>query len=278
MKKISFIALCISSFFFACQKETSKTVVVENNSPNIPEGFTKKVLLEEFTGEWCVNCPDGASILHGMTEKYPTKLIVAAVHQGDWLQIAQLTQLSTHLGGIAGYPRASINRVPAAGTTNNQDGMVVYSRGNWETNVVRLMDAENQKTAKIGLGIESSITNNLLSLKVHTGFKTTDARDTRLTVYLVEDSVQAQSQTGATTNPYFHQHVLRKVLSGPLGDSIQLNTGNYAFKTYDNIDISAYKQANLKIIAFINVIGSSSTTHEVINVQGAIAGKSQLFD
>jgi hypothetical protein len=99
-----------------------------------------------------------------------------------------------------------------------------------------------------------------------------------LTVYLVEDSVQAQNQTGATTNPYFHQHVLRKVLSRPLGDSIQLNSGSYALKTYENIDISAFKQANLKIIAFINVIGSSNTTHEIMNVQETKAGKSQLFD
>jgi hypothetical protein len=278
MKKITLYALFISAFLFACQKEASKTIVVENNTPTIPEGFTKKVLLEEFTGEWCVNCPDGASVLRSISKKYPTKFIAAAVHQGDWLQIAQLSQLSSHLGGIGGYPRAALNRVPASGTSNGQDGMVVYSRGNWETNAVRLMDAENQQTAKIGLAIESSIADNLLTLKVHTGFKTTDSRDTRLSVYLVEDSVQAQSQTGATTNPYFHQHVLRKVISGPLGDSIQLNTGTYSLKTYEKIDISAYKQAHLKIIAFINVIGSSTTTHEILNVQEAEAGKNQLFD
>lgn len=278
MKKISIYALCVSSFFFACQKDTSKTVVVENNQPAIPEGFTKKALLEEFTGEWCVNCPDGASILHGIVEKYPSKLIAAAVHQGDWLQIDQLNQLSSHLGGIGGYPRAAINRVPAVATTNGQDGMVVYSRGNWETNTVRLIDAEKQQTAKIGLAIESNITDTLLSLKIHVGFKSMDSRDTRLTVYLLEDSIQAQNQIGATTNPYFHQHVLRKVISKPLGDSIQLNTGNYALKTFDKINIAPYNQAHLKVVAFINVIGSSNTTHEILNVQEVAAGKNQLFD
>ncbi len=278
MKKITLYVLCISSFFFACQKEASKTVIVENNTPTIPDGFTKKVLLEEFTGEWCVNCPDGANILHGIISKYPTKLIAAAVHQGDWLELDQLNQLSSHLGGIAGYPRAAINRVPAVGTSNGQDGMVVYSRGNWEANAVRLMDADQQQTAKIGLAIESNIADNFLTLKIHTGFKTTDSRDTRLTVYLLEDSVQAQSQTGAPSNPYFHQHVLRRVISRPLGDSIQLNSGNYAFKSYEKIDISGYKQTQLKVVAFINVVGNSSTTHEILNVQEVEVGKNQLFD
>ncbi len=278
MKKITIYAVCIASFFLSCKKEASNTLVVENNTPTIPEKFTKKALLEEFTGEWCVNCPDGAKIINSIVSKYPSKLIVAAIHQGDWLQIEQLTQLSSHLGGIGGYPRAAINRVPATGTSNGQDGMIVYSRGNWETNTVRLIDADQQQTAKIGLAIESTISENLLSLKVHTGYQSTDARDTRLSVYLLEDSVQAQSQTGATTNPYFHQHVLRKVISRPLGDSIQINSGNYAFKTYEKIDISAYKKANLKVVAFINIVGSSSTTHEILNVQEVDAGKTQLFD
>lgn len=278
MKKISLYVLCISSFFLACKKETSKTVIVENNTPSIPEGFTQKVLLEEFTGEWCVNCPDGAKMMNETISKYPNKIVAAAVHQGDWLEIDQLNQLKAHLGGIAGYPRAAINRVPALATNNGQDGMVVYSRANWETNAVRLMDASQLQTAKIGLAIETSVADNQLTLKIHTGFKTTDSRDTRLTVYLLEDSVQAQNQIGAPSNPYFHQHVLRKVISRPLGDSIQLNSGSYALKIYDKIDIGAYKTSHLKVVAFINVIGNSSTTHQILNVQGVEVGKSQLFD
>ena len=43
---------------FSCE-DTKKSNVISS----VPSSFTKKVLIEEFTGAWCQFCPDGAYIL-----------------------------------------------------------------------------------------------------------------------------------------------------------------------------------------------------------------------
>lgn len=275
--------LAFAAVLSACKKEDDKEATpaptqAVDEFKTIPTSFTQKVMMERYTGEWCVNCPDAAKYIDAIAVKYPTKFAVAGVHQGDWLEIPQLTTLKDHLGGIGGYPRASINRVPAQNTTNGQDGLVVYSRGNWEANVDRLVDQGSTKTAKAGLAIESSITDNKLSIKVHCGFTATVSSDTRLTVYLLEDQITAVKQIGATTNPYIHDNVLRKVITSGLGDAIDMKTGTYLLKEYKDIDISTYKKENVKIVAFVNTIGGSSNAHQILNVQQAKAGVTQKYD
>lgn len=284
MKKLRLFAISMALLALVgtgCKKDENTSAPdpnANNGFANVPSAFTKKVLLEEFTGEWCVNCPDGADYIKNILAKYPTQVISAGIHQGDWLEISQLTSLSSHFGGIGGYPRAAINRVPATNTTNGQDGMVVYSRGNWESNVARLIDAAGSKTGKTGLAIEANLNGNQVNVKVHCGFTKNESRDTRLTVYVIEDDITAINQIGATTTPYIHKHTLRKVLSGPYGDAIDMKSGNYIKKEYLNVDISGYNKSNVKIIAFINVVGSTSTMHEVLNVQETAVGETKNYD
>ncbi len=284
MKKLlrfSWALLLTITVFSACKKDSTSTPTENNTNntgyANVPESFTKKVLLEEYTGEWCVNCPDGALYIKNIMTKYPTQVISAGVHQGDWLELPQLKLLSTHLGGIGGYPRASINRVPAANTTNGQDGMVVYSRGNWESNVARLIDVSG-KTGKYGLALETKLTGDKLDITAHCGFKTNESRDTRLTIYILEDDITAINQIGATTTPYVHKHTLRKVVTAGTGDAIDMKSGNYLKKEYTGISLTGYKLENIHVVAFMNVVGTSTSTHEVLNVQDVKAGENKNYD
>jgi hypothetical protein len=283
--KILAYLFSLTLLFNACEKADDKTEPDPTPTPaptspisDVPASFTQKVLIEKYTGEWCVNCPSGSEVLKGILTKFPENVIAANVHQGDWLEIPQLKALSDHLGGIGGYPRASINRVPAQGTTGNQDGFIVYSRGNWDVNTTRLVDLGGNKTAKHGLALETKLEGNILNIKVHCGFKDADARDTRVTLYLVEDGIQAVKQTGATTNPYIHEHTLRKVLTAATGDAIKMESGKKVVKEFNGIDVSAYKSENLEVIAFVNVVGPNNKEHQVLNVQSVKAGKNKNWD
>ncbi|MCF8253540.1 MAG: Omp28-related outer membrane protein [Bacteroidia bacterium] len=281
LRKMFNLLLILTLVQAGCKKDESSspntTTTTGNEFETLPSAFTKKVLLEEYTGEWCVNCPDGAKYVHDILTKYPTQMIPVGVHQGDWLEFAQLGVLSTHLGGIGGYPRASINRTPATNTTNGQDGLVVYSRGNWESNVARQIDV-NAPTGDLGLALESTITEGKLNVKVHVGYKETNMNDTRLTVYILENKITAIKQIGATTSPYIHEHTLRKVASSGLGDKIDLKTGNYKMVEFKDIDISSYQSSEVEVVAFINEVGSSSNKHKVLNVQAVKAGETKKYD
>lgn len=241
----------------------------------VPTSFTQKVVLEKFTGEWCVNCPSGAAYLKAVMDAHPNTAYGVEVHQNDWLELTQLTTLETHLGGVAGYPRAAINRVPAQGTGSaNQDGFIVYSRGSWEANAARLL----QNTASTGLAISTKVNGDNLDIKVFASSLQPITKDTRLTVYILENNIVARNQTGGSPG-YTHQHVLRKVVSAGLGDVLELKTaGGYITKEYKGVSLVGFDKANIHVLAFINVVGANSNSHEILNAQEVKAGEAKKWN
>ena len=76
--------------------------------------------------------------------------------------------------------------------------------------------------------------------------------DARLTVYLTEDKVKGKQNTGGTmAKPTTHNHVLRKIVTGTLGDALQTNGNSYENDYEVKLD-DAWKSLNMHIIAFVS--------------------------
>ena len=76
--------------------------------------------------------------------------------------------------------------------------------------------------------------------------------DARLTIYLTEDKVKGKQNTGGTmAKPTTHNHVLRKIVTGTLGDALQTNGNSYENDYEIELD-DAWKSQNMNIIAFIS--------------------------
>ena len=238
-----------------------------------PMTFTKKLMLEMFKGEWNPNCPTGDDTLKAMLA-LDTNIIAACIHQGDWLAITPFfNAISMHLGGITSFPRATLNRLPA--TKGSQLDSVVYSIYNWRINLEELLKI---KSTDVGLAISSKEINNNLEVSVFVGYNDSIKKKTRLTVYLIEDSVKAQNQLNADTN-YVHQRVLRKVMTSNTGDSIAMFDGKMITKNYSMTLGRFYSnKSNLRIVAFVNTIGDDFKFHEVLNVQQAKLNEVKKWD
>ena len=77
--------------------------------------------------------------------------------------------------------------------------------------------------------------------------------DARLTVYLTEDKVIGKQNTGGSiAKPRFtHNYVLRKIVTGTLGDALQTNGNSYENDYEIELD-DAWKSKNMHIIAFVS--------------------------
>lgn len=77
--------------------------------------------------------------------------------------------------------------------------------------------------------------------------------DARLTVYLTEDKVIGKQNTGGDiARPRFtHNYVLRKIVTGTLGDALQTNGNSYENDYEVELD-DAWKSKNMHIIAFVS--------------------------
>ena len=246
----------------------------------VPSTFTKKVLIEEFTGAWCGYCPDGAYRVKNLINDNDGRVVGVSLHAGnptgDAMEIAHTNYLETTYQNT-GFPSGMVDRVSI-------DGFTSLNRGYWEY----VANDQLLKTAVCGLAIISEVNGQNATVEVHAGFSSTlNGADYRLTVYLIEDGVtgegygydQRNYDNTIAESPFYnlgdpiigyeHNHTLRAVLSESLGDAIMVSemvSGGEHIETY-TVDLSSYNKNNLSIVAFVTYIGTSITEHEILNVQ-----------
>ena len=233
-----------------------------------PELGDRKVLIEEFTGVQCVNCPQGSAEIENFLNLYGEQLIAVSIHSGFFSDPYSDSQydfrtdegeaLEGFLGEPVGYPSAVINRTIPSGRTRLQLG-----QASWASAI-----AESAQVApQINLNLNHTYETTSRNISLIVGIIPLDhiANNTSLSVMLTETNIQDVQLTpnGKDAN-YFHKHVLRKMLSNVKGDPIsQLNKGTLLEKTYDFTLSNEWLVENCRLIVFV----SSDETKEVLQVE-----------
>ncbi|WP_323786885.1 Omp28-related outer membrane protein [Psychroserpens sp.] len=255
-----------------------------SNTINVVKVFTKKALLEDFTGTWCPNCPPAASAISSALN---TNSNVFGVGYHD---------------GFASYPDPM--EIPETGfwaTYYNVTGFpTVYVNGpdtRWDFPNMAQVNAELSETATCGLALDASISGGMLNVEVKVGFNALPGEEVKLMLYLIEDNVTtASAQAGSSQgSSYVHKDVLREVYTDQLGDVIPAGgislTQDYV-RNFTNLALPANidNMANLKVIAFVrntytktftdyfNEVHTNSPHYDIYNVQEVEVGSSIDFD
>ena len=288
--------LFLSVVIFSCSKDGGDDPQPNNPSGNPPPtggqqisaptgNYTKKALLEYHTAAWCSTCPDAEVKREEVMNNYPNRIIPVAIHQSDAMQIPLFMALDANFGSNPAY--GMINRVPSL---NN----VLLNRTQWMGNA----NVQLAVASKCGLAIKSSVSGTTASVEVQAAFKQVLSGTYHLTVYLVEKDVtgsgsgydQANSYNTDPSSPYYnmgnpivgyrHPFVVRKVLTSNMGDPIDASyivVDGLLKKNY-TVSVAGMNASNIEIIAFVNKLGTSSTTHEVMNAQRATLGTLKNWD
>jgi Outer membrane protein Omp28 len=291
--KNTFLILALAATLVGCKKDENPEVNAGGNTGNslstVPSQFTQKVLLETYTGASQPQSPDGFVKMDNILNANSSKAIPVNVHFSDGMEIAQYTSLTNAYsnGNPMTFPSAMVNRTASV-------GQVILNRTQWQSN----FDVAKVKTAKCGLAIESAVNGSNATINVHCGFNQNLAGNYTVTTYLIENNVSGTGSMYDQRNSYNntaghqyqgqgdpilsfnHNHVLRKVLTSPLGDAINssnLVQGGKQIFTYTT-SISGFKQNDLYVVSFINRAGSATTDHEIMNVQKVKVGLTQLWD
>lgn len=243
----------------------------------------RKVLVEDYTGHKCGNCPEAADTLEYLTKEYPGQVVALAIHAGffanvnatyptDFRNPVSTAYDNTFGVSLAGNPNGLINR--AGFRTGNH----IKAYTTWEGEVVQMLS----KPAKFEIKIRNtffSSTNNLTtnvtvkSLATNTGIY-------KLVVLLSEDSIVAEQldyriQTGSQVIPnYEFKHVLRDAINSTWGDpifTVGTVVNDSVVKKYTNYNINtAYKPAKCHVIAYVyDADPNSPTYYEVLQVEEA---------
>lgn len=189
----------------------------------------RNVILEDFTGVQCVNCPDGHTIAASIINSYPAgRVVVVAMHSGHLLtnpysfghydfRTTEGDDIENLVGPISSKPIGDIDRKLFAGETT-----IPVGRAKWVGYVAQdMLDS----VPKVQMKMESQYTDatRILSLGVTLQYSTAITNNLNLSVMLTESGMiepQLGGPNGGATGIdtfYVHRHVLRDMITPSTG-------------------------------------------------------------
>jgi len=225
------ILLLLSIVCFGVNAQTFVSTTPEN----------KNVVLEEFTGIYCVFCPDGHVIGQGLHDANPNDVFLINIHTGGYSNPngpADPDFNSNHgaaiaaNSGLAGYPAGTVNRhVFPNITPQGSPGTTALSRGDWAAASTEIMS----QTSPVNVAAQASydMATGILTINTETYFTANHTNAAFLHVAVVQNNVPGPQTGAAQYNPgaiipgpwsptYNHQHMLKYLMDGAFG--IELNT------------------------------------------------------
>ncbi len=231
----------------------------------------KNILLEEFTGINCGNCPSAHKIAANLLLAQENTFYSIAIHSGYYaspfsdqpdFRTPEGEELDATFASGSGYPCGMINRHTFAGTSP------IMSRSNWTLCAKEI----HQENAPVNLYVTSTYSAADAQLTVHVeGYYTADvdAQQNFLTVALTQNNIRGPQSGGGVGSDYLHQHMLRDYLTPLWGDTISdctegsFFTKDYTYAVPENINDVAVDPAELEVIVFV-----ANDKTDVLNVTG----------
>lgn len=240
----------------------------------VPTTLQKKnILLEEFTGISCGNCPQGHKVANALNMAQPESTFVIAVHAGSFSKpVGDFPDFRTDEGEqlveefgveVLGYPSGTVNRHAFEGTS------VVAPKSKW----IKYGKQINSEDAPVNLWIKSEFDGNTNQLKVRVeGYYTTDEQTEKqyLNVVWTQDNIMGPQSGGGVGEEYIHRHMLRGYLTPVWGDLLASpKKGDYFEKEYiyqlpETVKKTTVKPEDIEVIAFV-----TQEKKEVLNVTGS---------
>jgi len=242
----------------SCDVVEGPYLIDNNTNPVDTNIFVKKVLIEDFTGHTCQNCPEAAEELAALQDFYGDRIIGIAIHHSSFAYPYPLTSSSytydfrTKFGGeiddifeitTAGLPKGMVNRI---GFNNNH----ILGKDEWGD----LAQTELDKSPVFGITLSSDVSNGNGTISVSAEAltninldKTEEIEDYNIVVCLTENNiVQWQKDNiDGDIDDYVHNHVLRTILNTTFGESMgnSFVDGDIWEKDY-SVDITSLEDAN----------------------------------
>ena len=237
--------------------DVSDVVLVDTTfvDANLQTADDKNVLIEEFTGVRCPNCPDGSILAENLAAQSNGRLQIISIHSGFFatpypgepdLEIQQGTNIESLLGGAVNYPSASINRFDA--------GIgFISSSTTWEADI----NNEYNKTSPVNIIISNNFDEETREgvVKISTHFIGQFSDNYKLSIMLLESNIiQTQDVNGDVTPDYNHKHVLRDMLT-PFDGELWTNAPQAGFTRIKDFKYGPlpadFEISSLEIVAFV---------------------------
>lgn len=284
MKKILFIVLAFSFAISSCDVLEGPFDEQANNNIDTTKPL-RKIILEDYTGHTCGNCPCAAVEAKKLDSIYGERVIVVSTHVGFFAEpypngskfrtdyrttageeLAVAFDVGCNTCGI-GLPAGMVNR-----TTYNSDR--VLSSTAWASAIAQL---DTAVVLELDMSKSYNASTRTVSIQVSGKYLKQGNSNHQLVLYAVEDSVinwqkfySQCSPTGGNIDipDFVHRHLLRGAVNSTWGDPVYTQSTiipvGFTFnKSYTQILDAAWSEKHMSFVAFIQ----DNNTKEIIQAE-----------
>jgi len=237
--------------------DTTAVDTTDYDTEDLFAAQTRNMLIEDFTGQDCVNCPEATDIINviaiqaAQADNYG--VIPVAIHSGP-LGVKPSTQhpdgLATDLGN-AYYDQWGCQYQPIGLINRSSDGLL--DKEYWDA-AVSYYAQQFDGPAKTNIVIlpEYNANTRQLDVKVYVAAATGNTTG-KLQVWLTEDNVVAFQRFpgNVVKENYVHNHVLRCSLNGTSGEDVNVSENQFAEKDYSCQIQEQWNPNQLSVVAFV---------------------------
>lgn len=238
------IFLAATLFVCACSNisEEERLIYVK------PAAVKRAVLIEDFTGQRCINCPKATDEIKNLQEQYGEDAVIAVgIHGGPlaFYTNGNFLGLRTETGDQY-YNHWNLEYQPIGCI----DRIGIYDFSLWN-GIVR---NELLKTAPVDIVVDADIADDQITMEtIVTGIDGNTSG--KLQLWLIEDEITAfQLMPDGTRNDgYVHHHVFRTTVNGLWGEDINVNEGETVVREHRLNLQDDWQTGHLSIVAFVYI-------------------------
>jgi len=235
----------------------------------------KNVLIEEFTGVQCANCPQGHIAEAGIEAAYaPGRVAGIALHPNNALGFpypfslqnlinTPSTNLYVYLGNLGSEPCAGVDR-----QLFSSQSSIELDRSYWAGFVAQEIALTPQVNIELSSMYNTSNRQATIMAKIH--YTQNVSQPNNITITLTEDSVVTAQLNGPITIDtfYVHNNVLRSILTGTEGDNVAYNAnvtlvaGRVVQLVYQGSINAQWNPLHMHVVAFVHEHSTSQVVYQ----------------
>ncbi len=242
--KIKYLLLLLTiTTFVACDKIDEN----ERYTELPPVEVNRNVLIEDFTGQNCPNCPKAHDVAAALMKQYQGAVITVGIHAGPFAYLEDSRSFPTFktadgdvyadAAGITDYPSGVINRTGG-----------VKDPSEWADYV----SAELQKATTLEIELNPVCNPEKTEITIQTKVNGTSRIDGKLQIWITESGIVSRQKNGSVWNKeYVHNHIYRAAVNGVGGESAVIKPFTPVEYEHKCAVREHWDVANLAVVAFV---------------------------
>lgn len=218
-----------------------------------PAEVGRAILIEDFTGQRCINCPTGTEIINGIVDTYGEDNVIAVgIHSGPlgFAGNSKTVGLMTDTGNEYYTRWDKENKMGQPWVVFNRKTSPDSHYNNWAAMVGTIISEKANLSVKIANAYDAATRTLTTTVRADGVNGTVNGK---LQVWIVEDGVKALQMMpdGSANKEYVHNHVFRAAVNGTWGEDVTVKEGETTTKQYSYVLPEAWNADNIAVVAFV---------------------------